>query len=193
MTKFLALALAGVFLLAGCEDKPNLADQRRSTNIEDCRTCPVIKPEKPKTAVLINGLGVYGKPGMMGAIQTELEKRGWKVTVLSHTDGKRMTVMPRVLIGHSMGANAALKRSRIFIKNHPDLIVSIDAGRAPLWHWAPSSAARVVDISCPLHPIGGQRVQGASRTFTVCGTLHSVMPHDKRVIDIIINEVETLK
>lgn len=114
--------------MSGCTDEAPKKDgglfagQRPSTNIEDVR--------KPKTAYLINGLGVYGKPGMMGAIQAELEKRGWKVTVLNHTDGKRLTSMPRVLIGHSMGANAALKRSQAFIRNHPDLIVSIDAGRA---------------------------------------------------------------
>jgi hypothetical protein len=187
--------LVGLFLLAGCEEakKPNLADQRRSENVEDCRTCPIIKPEKPKTAYLLNGLGVYGKPGMMGAIQVALEKRGWKVTVLNHTDGKRLTHMPRVLIGHSMGANAALKRSQIFIRNHPDLIVSIDAGRAPLFHRAPESKARVVDISCPYHPIGGQRVAGADLYREVCGTAHIAMPHDKRVIDIIIKEVEALK
>ena len=191
MTKLFPALLAGAFLLSGCEEpKPNLADQRRSENIEDCRTCPVIKP---KTAYLINGLGVYGKPGMMGAIQAELQKRGWKVTVLNHTDGKRLTSMPRVLIGHSMGANAALKRSQIFIRNHPDLIVSIDAGRAPLFHRAPESKARVVDISCPYHPIGGQSVQGADLYREVCGTAHTAMPHDRRVIDIIIKEVEALK
>lgn len=187
MTRIQAL-LVGAFLLAACteqEVKHKFDHERRSQNIEDVR--------KPKTATLVNGLGVYGKPGMMGAIQEALEKRGWKVTVINHTDAKRLTVMPRVLIGHSMGANGALKRSRIFIKNHPDLIVSIDAGRAPLWHRAPESKARVVDISCGLHPIGGQAIVGADIKHTVCGTLHSFMPHDKRVIDIIIKEVEALK
>lgn len=195
MNKLLLPALVAGLFVSGCEEpkKPNLADQRRSENIEDCRTCPVIKPEKPKTAYLINGLGVYGKPGMMGAIQAELQKRGWKVTVLNHTDGKRLTVMPRVLIGHSMGANAALKRSQIFIRNHPDLIVSIDAGRAPLFHRAPESNARVIDISCPWHPIGGQSIQGADLYREVCGTAHIAMPHDKRVIDIIIKEVEAME
>ena len=186
MNKFLAAALAA-FLLAACqpdEPKHKFDHERRSTNIEDVR--------KPNTAVLINGLGIYTKPGMMGAIQEALEKRGWKVTVLSHTEAKNLTVMPRVLIGHSMGANAALKRSQVFIRNHPDLIVSIDAGRAPLWHRAPESKARVVDISCPWHPIGGQRVEGSDVYREVCGTAHIAMPHDKRVIDIIIKEVEAL-
>lgn len=187
MIRLFALASAGVFLW-GCtpeESKHKFDHERRSANVEDVR--------KPKTAVLINGLGVYSKPGMMGAIQEALEKRGWKVTVLSHTEGKRLTHMPRVLIGHSMGANAALKRSQVFIKNHPDLIVSIDAGRAPLFHRAPESKARTVDISCPWHPIGGQRVAGADVYREVCGTAHIAMPHDKRVIDIIIKEVESLK
>ena len=180
-------ALVGGFLLAGCNEAPNiLAGQRPSTNIEDMRA-------KPRTAYLFNGLGVYGDPGMMGAIKVALEKRGWKVTILNHTSAKRLTHMPRVLIGHSMGANAALKRSRIFIRNHPELIVSIDAGRAPLWHRAPESKARVVDISCPYHPIGGQKITGADSYREVCGTAHIAMPHDKRVIDIIVKEVEALK
>lgn len=188
MNRLLASALLGLFLL-GCSEAPQpkhkFDHERRSENIEDVR--------KPKTAVLINGLGVYGKPGMMGEIQAELEKRGWKVTILNHTDGKRMTYMPRLLIGHSMGANAALKRSQVFIKNHPDLIVSIDAGRAPLWHRAPETKARVVDISCPWHPIGGQRITGADSYREVCGTAHIAMPHDKRVINIIVKEVEALQ
>lgn len=170
---WIALAFAGVFLCLGCT--------------------PEVSPAKPKTAILLNGLGVYGKPGMMGAIQQELEKRGWTVVVLNHTDGKRLTYMPRVVIGHSMGANAALKRSQIFIKNHPALIVSIDAGRAPLWHRAPKSKARVIDISCPSHPIGGQEIVGADKKYEVCGTAHIAMPHDRRVINIIIKEVEALK
>jgi hypothetical protein len=151
------------------------------------------KPGKPKTALLVNGLGVYTKPGMMGAIRDELVKRGWQVTILNHTDAKRLTWLPRVVIGHSMGANAILKRSRIFIKNHPDLIVSIDAGRAPLWHRAPESKARVIDISCPWHPIGGQEISGADHKHEICGTAHIAMPHDRRVLNIIIKEVEALK
>jgi hypothetical protein len=180
----------GAFLLFGCGEAPQQPHKfdhaRRSTSIEDVR-------QKPKTAYLVNGLFVYGKPGMMGAIEAELKKRGWTVTILNHTDAKRLTVMPRVLIGHSMGANAALKRSRIFIKNHPDMIVSIDAGRAPLWHRAPESKARVVDISCPYHPIGGQKITGADVSREVCGTAHIAMPHDRRVLDIIIKEIEALK
>lgn len=184
MIRFAAAALAA-FLLAGCSDPKHKFDhERRSTNIEDVR--------KPNTAILINGLGVYSKPGMMGAIQEALEKRGWKVTILSHTEAKRLTSMPRVLIGHSMGANAALKRSQVFIRNHPDLIVSIDAGRAPLFHRAPESKARVIDISCPWHPIGGQAIVGADKKYEICGTAHIAMPHDARVINAIIREIEGL-
>lgn len=184
MNKFVA-ALGAAFLLSGCIPAN-----------ESAKPAPVAvvrKAEKPKTAVLVNGLGVYGQTGMMRFIKAELEKRGWKVTVISHVAAKNLTVMPRVLIGHSMGANAALKRARIFIRNHPDLIVSIDAGRAPLWHVAPESRARVVDISCPWHPIGGQAIQGADAKHEICGTAHIAMPHDRRVIDIIIKEVEALK
>jgi hypothetical protein len=187
----LAAPILGAFLLAGCteaEVKHKFDHARRSANVEDAR-----KVEKPKTAILVNGLFVYGNPGMMGAIEAELKKRGWQVRIINHTEAKRLTQMPRVLIGHSMGANAALKRSQIFIRNHPDLIVSIDAGRAPLWHRAPQSKARVVDISCPHHPIGGQEISGADHKREICGTAHIAMPHDRRVLDIIIKEAEALK
>jgi len=183
----LAAAALAAFFMAGCKEPPHKFDhERRSTNIEDVRT-------KPKTVYLVNGLGVYGKPGMMGAIQTELEKRGWRVTILNHTDAKRLTHMPRVLIGHSMGANASLKAAQKFIQNHPDLIVSIDAGRAPLWHQAPKTKARTIDIHCPVHPIGGQYILDAAKHHMICGTAHIAMPHDKRVLEIIIKEVEALK
>lgn len=182
-----AAAFGAAFLLAGCE-------QASLPKAEKAKP-PSAKVEmaKPKTAIFANGLGVYGTVGMGGAIKEALEKRGWKVTILNHTQVKYLTHMPRVLIGHSMGANAALKRSQKFIRNHPDLIVSIDAGRAPLFHRAPESKARVVDISCPYHPIGGQRIVGADVYREVCGTAHIAMPHDKRVIDIIIKEVEALQ
>lgn len=184
--KTIQALLAGAFLLAACSEPPHKFDhERRSTNIEDMRT-------KPKTAYLFNGLGVYGKPGMMGAIQLELEKRGWKVTVLPHTAAKRITSAPRVMIGHSLGANAALKAAQKFTRNHPDLIVSIDAGRAPLWHQAPKTGARVIDIHCPTHPIGGQYVLNSARHHLVCGTAHIAMPHDKRVLKIILEEIDKL-
>jgi hypothetical protein len=187
MNRLLLPALVAGFLMSGCsEPRPNLANQRPSTNIEDYRS-------KPKTATLVNGLFVYGDPGMMGAIKVALEKRGWSVTIMDHNDVKRLTHMSRVMIGHSMGANAVLKRSAKFIKNHPELIVSIDAGRAPLWHHAPESKARVVDISCPWHPIGGQEIVGSDKKYEICGTAHIAMPHDSRVINIIIKEIEALK
>lgn len=192
MNKFLALALAGAFSLAGCgestQPKHKFDHERRSTNIEDVR--PVAKP---KTAVLINGLGVYGKPGMMGAIEAEFKRRGWSVTILNHTDAKRMTVMPRVVIGHSKGGNSGLRRAKDFRKNPPDLIVTIDPGRAPQYSRAPQTAARTVNIRCWYHLIGGQEIYGAAKDYEVCGTDHLVMPHDKRVLDIIFKEVENLK
>jgi hypothetical protein len=186
MNRLLLPALVAGFLMSCSEPTPNLANQRPSTNIEDYRS-------KPKTATLVNGLFVWGDPGMLGPIKVALEKRGWQVKVISHTEVKNLTVLPRVIIGHSMGANAVLKRSAKFIKNHPELIVSIDAGRAPLWHRAPESKARVVDISCPYHPIGGQEIVGSDKKYEICGTAHIAMPHDSRVINIIIKEIEALK
>lgn len=149
------------------------------------------KPAHAKTAYLLNGLGVYSKPGMMGEVAKALEAMGYTVTILDHTDGKRLTQMPDVLVGHSMGANAALKRSQAFRKNPPKLIISIDAGRAPLFSNA-HPTARTVSIYCPLHPIGGQYIYGATN-IQVCGTAHIAMPHDPRVIQIIKNEVEKLQ
>jgi hypothetical protein len=180
--------MAGLFL-AGCDDQPSHSFEKakRSTNIEDVR-----KVEKPKTAVLINGLGVYGKPGMMGSIKAEFERRGWKVTILNHTEAKRMTSMPRVLVGHSKGGNSGLRRSQAFKKNAPELIVTIDPGRWPQWVWA-ETKARVVNIRCWYHPIGGEAIIGAAKEYEVCGTDHLVMPHDKRVLDIIFKEVEALR
>lgn len=186
MNRFAAAAIVAVLLLGCKEEAPLFAEQRRSTNIEDFQ-------EKPKTAVLINGLGVYTKPGMMGAIEAEFKRRGWSVTILNHTDAKRMTVMPRVVIGHSKGGNSGLRRAKDFRKNPPDLIVTIDPGRAPQYSRAPQTAARTVNIRCWYHLIGGQEIYGAAKDYEVCGTDHLVMPHDKRVLDIIFKEVENLK
>lgn len=148
-------------------------------------------PAIAKTATLINGLGVYGNPGMMGPLRDALQKRGYSVTILNHVQGKYISQMPDVLIGHSMGANSALKRSQIFRKNPPKLIVSIDAGRAPLWWSAPNTKAKTISLYCPLHPIGGQYIQGAEN-IEVCGTDHLYMPHDPRVIRTILQEVDKL-
>lgn len=149
-------------------------------------------PVHAKTAILVNGLGVYSKPGMMGELQRELVKRGYRVTVLNHIEAKYITAMPDVLIGHSMGANAILKTAQRFRTHPAKLIVSIDAGRWPLWSYAPNTKARTIDIHCPLHPIGGQEISGASDKRIVCGTQHLYMPYDPHVIDIIIKEVEKL-
>jgi hypothetical protein len=178
--------MAGLFL-AGCDDQPNHSFEKakRSTNIEDVR-------EKPKTAVLINGLGVYGKPGMMGAIEAEFKRRGWTVTILNHTDAKRMTSMPRVLVGHSKGGNSGLKRAQAFKTNAPDLIVTIDPGKWPQWKWH-GTKARAVNIYCPYHLIGGEDIEGAAKEYVVCGVDHLVMPHNDRVLDIIFKEVEALR
>lgn len=148
-------------------------------------------PAKRKTAVLVNGLGVYTKPGLMGDLKVELERLGYVVTVLNHLEAKHLTEMPDILIGHSLGANAALKRSQVFRKNPPKLIITIDPGRAPLFHSAHPST-RVVNLYCPYHPIGGQRISGAAHNQEICGTAHIAMPWDARVIAIIIKEIEGL-
>lgn len=149
-------------------------------------------PVDAKTAYLVNGLGVYSKPGMMGPLKSELEKRGYRVTVLNHIEAAYITQMPDVLIGHSMGANAILKTAQRFRTYPAKLIVSIDAGRWPLWSYAPNTKAKTIDIHCPMHPIGGQYIAGASEHYTVCGVQHLYMPQAQRVIEIIVKEVEKL-
>ncbi len=42
-------------------------------------------PWRRKLAVLVNGLGIYSKPGMMAQIGKELTQRGYKVTYLNRT------------------------------------------------------------------------------------------------------------
>jgi hypothetical protein len=130
---------------------------------------------------------------MMGAIAAEFKRRGWEVEILNHTDAKRMTVMPRVVVTHSKGGNSFLRRARVFKKNPPELVVTIDPGRLPQYSWAETSA-RVVNVRCWYHLIGGQEIYGADKDHAeVCGTDHLVMPHDKRVLDIIFKEVEALR
>lgn len=143
-----------------------------------------------KTAYLLNGLGVYGNPGMMGPLKSALEKKGFTVTILNHVQGKYLTQMPDLLVGHSMGANAALKRSQAFRKNPPKLIVSIDAGRSPLFSRA-HPTARTVSAYCPYHPIGGQYIDGAEN-HEFCGTDHLYMPYDPRIIALILKEADKL-
>ena len=152
----------------------------------------ICAPVNAKTAILVNGLGVYTKPGLLAKIGSELTQRGYRVTYLNHIEAAYLTEMPDVLIGHSMGANAVLKASQRFKTYPAKLIVSIDAGRWPLWSYAPNTKARTIDIHCPMHPIGGQEIYGASDTRIVCGTLHSLMPFDPHVIDIIMKEVDAL-
>lgn len=184
MNKILALAFAGVFL---CACQPDVETAKPSPPI-------VQKVEKPKTAVLVNGLGVYTDPGMMGAVKAEFERRGWKVEIINHVQSGRLTQMPRVVVTHSKGGNTLLKHARKFKKNPPDLIVTIDPGRAPQFSQHPGTSARVVNIRCWYHLIGGQEIYGANVDHpNVCGTDHLVMPHDKRVLDIIFEEVEKLK
>jgi hypothetical protein len=144
-----------------------------------------------KTAYLLNGLGVYGNPGMMGPLKAALEKKGFTVTILNHVQGKYLTQMPDLLVGHSMGANAALKRAKDFRKYPPKLIVSIDAGRAPLF-WKAHPTAKTISAYCPAHPIGGQYIQGAEN-HEFCGTNHLYMPYDPRVIALILKEADKLQ
>lgn len=89
-------------------------------------------------------------------------------------------------------SSVILKRANeLPASKRPKLIITIDPGRAPLFHRAPKDI-RVVNLYCPYHPIGGQRISGAAHNQEICGTAHIAMPWDARVIAIIIKEIEGL-
>lgn len=147
----------------------------------------VCTPVAAKDAYVLNGLGMYGARGPMGQIADSLTERGFKVKILPHTQGKRLTRMPDVLVGHSMGANAALKAANR-LKRKPRIIVTIDPGRAPLFHKCPPQV-RCVNLYNPWHPIGGQEVIGAENVI-IPGIIHSFMPMHWIVKRRVIAEIE---
>ena len=119
MMRFAAL-LAGAFLLAGCQpepQKPNLADQRRSENIEDLR---------PDRAARMYGLtGLLGRAAgfstgvdtAMKAVQKKYptvktyprmhwQKRAVLATVIANYQRDKL---PIILSGHSLGGDAIVE------------------------------------------------------------------------------------
>lgn len=112
----------------------------------------------------------------MGYIAGLMEKRGQHVEVLWHDAENGQTICPKYLLGHSMGGNAALRQAtRCASEGHPpSVVVTIDPGRAPLFHQCPAHV-KCYNYYNPAHPIGGQFVDGASN-IVVAGYAHVQMP-----------------
>lgn len=145
----------------------------------------------PEEVVLLNGLGMYSGYGPMGPIADALKAQGYKVTILNHTDGKRLDHISPVMGGHSMGGNAVLKAvDRLIAAGHkpPRIIVTIDPGRAPLFHRCPEHV-RCVNLYDPSHPIGGQYVADTCENYIQRGTIHGGMPTFEKVMKAFIRTV----
>lgn len=122
-------------------------------------------------AQLYNGL-LYAE---MGTIAAAMKARGQAVSVLWHDQEPSVKTCPPYLIGHSMGAQAAIRQAtRCKAQGHaPKAVLLIDPART-----APASCA--VGLKCinwynPSHPIGGQFISGATN-IRVLGTTHVYMP-----------------
>jgi hypothetical protein len=129
--------------------------------------------EAAPTAKVYDGLGMYGTVRPMDGIAQITTASGFKVTRYAHIAGKYANDVATVEIGHSMGGNAALKKAAR-LKSKPALVITIDPGRAPLWHSCPTGV-RCINYYNAWHPIGGQYVDGAWN-IPVFGTMHGAMP-----------------
>lgn len=129
-------------------------------------------------AQIYNGL-LYAD---MGYIAQLMEKRGQHVEVLWHDAADSQTICPKYLLGHSMGGNAALRQAtRCAARGKaPVVVVTIDPGRAPLFHQCPAHV-KCVNFYNPAHPIGGQFVNGASN-IVVEGYAHVQMPFAPSIV-----------
>lgn len=118
----------------------------------------------------------------MGYIAQQMEKRGQHVQVLWHDAADQQTACPKFLLGHSMGGNAALRQAtRCAARGRPPaVVVTIDPGRAPLFHVCPHKV-KCVNYYDPSHPIGGQSVVGAINIL-VTGYSHLQMPIAPRIV-----------
>jgi hypothetical protein len=144
----------------------------------------------PKEKVLIlRGLTHYSQSGWpMQELKAALEKEGYEVTIGNHTAGNDLHTLPSVVIGHSMGGNAVLKAAARLGKG-PRIVVTIDPGRAPLYHSCPTFV-RCVNLYDPYHPIGGQSVKGKrAENYHIRGTVHSTMPQYPKVINAVVRTV----
>lgn len=128
-----------------------------------------------KTVLLVaqiyNGL-LYPE---MQTIADAMTHRGQRVQVLWH-DQEDQRRCPPVLIGHSMGGDAALHQAQrcTLAGRPPRVVVTIDPGGRPQDAWCPAKV-KCVNFYNPMHPIGGEFVQGA-KNIVVKGYTHLQMP-----------------
>jgi hypothetical protein len=129
-------------------------------------------------AEIYNGLLIPEMATIAGA----MTKRGQRVEVLWHEAEAAQTACPPYLLGHSMGGNAALRQAaRCAAAGHPPrVVVTIDPGRAPLYHACPRGV-RCLNYYDPSHPIGGQSVAGAAN-IRVPGYSHLQLPSVPSVV-----------
>jgi thioesterase domain-containing protein len=119
----------------------------------------------------------------MGTIERAMIQRGQHVQRLWHDAEEAQTACPAYLVGHSMGGNAALRQAaRCAAAGHPPrAVVTIDPGRAPLYHTC-APGLRCWNYYDPQHAIGGQIIDGA-RNIIVPGFTHLQLPSVPRVVD----------
>jgi hypothetical protein len=119
-------------------------------------------------ATLFNGL-LYAE---MQPTADAMAKRGQRVEVQWHDQGS--SYCPRYSIGHSMGAQAALRQAAACAAaGHPPvLVITIDPARTPA---VCPPRIRCINYYNPSHPIGGQFVTGA-KNIIVTGYDHLWMP-----------------
>lgn len=129
-------------------------------------------------AQIYNGL-LYPE---MGTIANAMTKRGQHVEVLWHDQEDRSTCPP-YLLGHSMGANTALRQAArcAAAGRPPRIVVTIDPGRAPLFHSCPPKVT-CYNLYNPAHAIGGQRVSGTTHNIIIEGYTHLQLPLAPRVV-----------
>jgi hypothetical protein len=112
----------------------------------------------------------------MSTIANAMQRRGQHVQELWHDAETSQSICPRYLLGHSMGGNAALRQAArcAAIGRAPRAVVTIDPGRAPLYHTCPPKVV-CINYYDPSHPFGGQSVDGA-HNVVVPGYTHLQLP-----------------
>jgi hypothetical protein len=165
------------------------------------------EPEpKKETVLLLRGLSHYHPSGWpMLELKAALEKEGYEVTIGNHTDGDDIKKMPDILIGHSMGGNAALKavnrfvyacdaltkkldeRKACYARVLPRHVISLDAGKVPLYTRGPThGATKCTSFWGSRLLVGGQPVSGACTNYKMKDTDHGTFPQTPKVINGIV-------
>jgi hypothetical protein len=160
---------------------------------------------KKETVLLLRGLSHYHPSGWpMVELKRALEKEGYSVTIGNHTDGDELRKLPDILIGHSMGGNAALKAVNRFVyacdaltskkderlacykRSLPRHVISLDAGKVPLYSRGPThGATKCTSFWGPRLLIGGQPIS-ACTNYKMKDTDHGTFPQTPKVISGII-------